>query len=314
MKKKIILSAFALMCAVFSYAQGSVTSDDEPLNIDEDTTSVSSLDEIVKTQEMVYTKKFRDNVVKNVWKRKNTFSLAFTTASLTGKKLQMYNPTRDAYEELNSQTFKSDWGITMKFANTVRFHKRPIADIVSFGLDYSLLDLSVNHYKELERDKLYNSSKTWPEKIDGNKIDGNNRNLHYMPWGLQMYNFTYGMNLGPSIGVAPFARFRNPQLAHLRLHLYFNVGYRASLLLMKGNDDKDAAQPSDEKVKESSKLQWGHGFYTMFGVRMSWKGIGIGYELVNGSQNYKSVETEIYGSATNKLKESSHRIVLSYIW
>ena len=307
MKKKIILSAFALMCAVFSYAQGSMTSDDEPLNIDEDTTSVSSLDEIVKTQEMVYTKKFRDEVVQNVWKRKRSFSIAYTTANLEGD-LQMYNPTRDAYE-LVTQKFKNDWGLTMKAATTVRFHKRPIADIVSFGLDYSLLDLSVNHYKELEGDKLYKSDETWPEDIDGKT-----RNPHYIPWGLQMYNFTYGMNLGPSIGIAPFARFKNPQLAHLRLHLYFNVGYRASLLLMKGNDDKDAAQLRDEKVKESSKLQWGHGFYTMFGVRMSWKGIGIGYELVNGSQNYKSVETEIYGSATNKLKESSHRIVLSYIW
>ena len=307
MKKKIILSAFALMCAVFSYAQGSVTGDDEPLNIDEDTTSVSSLDEIVKTQEMVYTKKFRDKVVQNVWKRKSSFSVAYTTTNLEGD-LQMYNSTKDAYEPVN-QKFENDWGLTMKIATTVRFHKRPIADIVSFGLDYSLLDLSVNHYKELEGDKLYKSSETWMEDIDG-KI----RNPHYIPWGLQMYNFTYGMNLGPSIGVAPFARFKNPQLAHLRLHLYFNVGYRASLLLMKGNDDKDAAQPHDEKVKESSKLQWGHGFYTMFGVRMSWKGIGIGYELVNGSQNYKSVETEIYGSATNKLKESSHRIVLSYIW
>lgn len=307
MKKKIILSAFALMCAVFSYAQGSVTGDDEPLNIDEDTTSVSSLDEIVKTQEMVYTKKFRDKVVQNVWKRKRSFSVAYTTTNLDGD-LQMYNSTKDAYEPVN-QKFKNDWGLTMKIATTVRFHKRPIADIVSFGLDYSLLDLSVNHYKELEGDKLYKSSETWTEDIDG-KI----RNPHYIPWGLQMYNFTYGMNLGPSIGIAPFARFKNPQLAHLRLHLYFNVGYRASLLLMKGNDDKDAAQPHDEKVKESSKLQWGHGFYTMFGVRMSWKGIGIGYELVNGSQNYKSVETEIYGSATNKLKESSHRIVLSYIW
>ena len=307
MKDRIILSAFALMCAVFSYAQGSVTSDDEPLNIDEDTTSVSSLDEIVKTQEMVYTKKFRDEVVQNVWKRKRSFSIAYTTASLEGD-LQMYNPTRDAYE-LVTQKFKNDWGLTMKAATTVRFHKRPIADIVSFGLDYSLLDLSVNHYKELEGDKLYKSSETWTENIDG-KI----RNPHYIPWGLQMYNFTYGMNLGPSIGVAPFARFKNPQLAHLRLHLYFNVGYRASLLLMKGNDDKDAAQPRDEKVKESSKLQWGHGFYTMFGLRMSWKGIGIGYEMVNGSQKYKSVETEIYGSRTNKLKEASHRIVLSYIW
>ena len=307
MKKKIILSAFALMCAVFSYAQGSVTGDDEPLNIDEDTTSVSSLDEIVKTQEMVYTKKFRDKVVQNVWKRKSSFSVAYTTTNLEGD-LQMYNSTKDAYEPVN-QKFENDWGLTMKIATTVRFHKRPIADIVSFGLDYSLLDLSVNHYKELEGDKLYKSSETWMEDIDG-KI----RNPHYIPWGLQMYNFTYGMNLGPSIGVAPFARFKNPQLAHLRLHLYFNVGYRASLLLMKGNDDKDAAQPHDEKVKESSKLQWGHGFYTMFGVRMSWKGIGIGYELVNGSQNYKSVETEIYGSRTNKLKESSHRIVLSYIW
>ena len=309
MKKKIILSAFALMCAVFSYAQGSITSDDEPGNIDEDTTSVSSLDEIVKTQEMVYTKKFRDNVVKSVWKRKSSFSIAYTTTNLEGD-LRMYNPKIDAYEpEPVNQKFKNDWGVTMKIATTVRFHKRPIADIVSFGLDYSLLDLSVNHYKELEGDKLYKSSETWTENING-KI----RNPHYIPWGLQMYNFTYGMNLGPSIGIAPFARFKNPQLAHLRLHLYFNVGYRASLLLMKGNDDKDAAQPRDEKVKESSKLQWGHGFYTMFGLRMSWKGIGIGYELVNGSQNYKSVETEIYGSRTNKLKESSHRIVLSYIW
>lgn len=307
MKKKIILSAFALMCAVFSYAQGSVTSDDEPLNIDEDTTSVSSLDEIVKTQEMVYTKKFRDEVVQNVWKRKSSFSIAYTTANLTGNELSMYVPNAGYVKK--EQTFKSDWGVTMKFANTVRFHKRPIADIVSFGLDYSLLDLSILHYKELEGDKLYKSDETWPEDIDGKT-----RNPHYIPWGLQMYNFTYGMNLGPSIGIAPFARFKNPQLAHLRLHLYFNVGYRASLLLMKGNDDKDAAQLRDEKVKESSKLQWGHGFYTMFGVRMSWKGIGIGYELVNGSQNYKSVETEIYGSATNKLKESSHRIVLSYIW
>ena len=126
----------------------------------------------------------------------------------------------------------------------------------------------------------------------------------YVPWGSEMYSFAYAMHLGPAITVAPLTPLENVQAAHLRLQAYFTIGYRIGLFWMRGN----------ERVSGSSKILWGHGLTTNWGLRISWRNIGLGYEVIHGNYTIKSAEKKIYGNEKFKFSETSKRVTLSYIW
>ena len=61
-------------------------------------------------------------------------------------------------------------------------------------------------------------------------------------------------------------------------------------------------------------MNWGHGMTTSWGIRLNWKGIGIGYEVISGDLNFKSIETKIYGSKKSKFSQSTKRLSLTYVW
>lgn len=321
MKKKILLLLMALPLAFQGMAQ---TEDSNVQNIDfeEDTTRTSSLKEIISMQELVYAKNYRTKIIGSVWKRKNFLSLAYASTSLSGKGLNVY--TNGAMKEQDTK-YKTDWGLSLKRSHTAAFHKKPVAEMLSFGLEYSLLDLSVNHYAE-DKDMSYNSNETYPDENvkDDNSYNSNNER-HHMPWGSEMYTFAYGVHVGPSITFAPFTKLNNPGLAHIRLQTYFTVGYRVSLLWMNTDSSKDVNQPTNDysninemenftTVDNSNKLSFGHGFVTTWGIRLNWKGICVGYEIVNGNYSFKSLESKIYGSQKYKFSENSQRISLTYTW
>lgn len=333
MKKKIFLLLLALPVAMQGFAQTDET-DVKDLDFEEDTAHVTSLKDIVAMQELVYDQSYRSKVISGVWKRKKFFTVSYANTTLAGKDLLVYNPKTKEMETQDPE-YKTDWAVALKRSRTFAFHKKPIANMVSFGLEFSGLDLAVNHYnKEEYYDETAKKKK--PEIcFDSRLIDeenpGEDGDIHYMPWGSEMYTFAYGMHLGPSITLAPFTKLNSPGLAHIRLQTYFTLGYRASLMWMRGDDAQDLNyienHESDawkkkmgdnyfayKEVNGSSKISWAHGLVTTWGIRLNWKGIGFGYEITKGDYDFKSAEKKIYGSRKFKFSESSKRISLSYIW
>lgn len=320
MKKRIFLSVFVLTCTMHLFAQTDDQTTQGILDFEEDTTSITSLSDIIKTQEQIYEKTYRSNFVKSVWNRKKAFTVSYENTTLKGKQLWMYKEGQDDYQQEDAE-FESDWGVSIKRSRTSALHKHPIAEVLSFGLDHSFFDISVNHYKKMDGEKLYNSNKTWSRINDE---EGTTDNFNYTTWGTEMYSFAYGIKIGPSITLAPFTHTRSRGLAHIRLLGYFNIGYRAEILWLRGDDKADAnyenrkgygtERTNFDNVSKSIKLNWGHGMTTSWGIRLNWKGIGIGYEVISGDLNFKSIETKIYGSKKSKFSQSTKRLSLTYVW
>ena len=143
--------------------------------------------------------------------------------------------------------------------------------------------------------------------------------------------------LGPSITVAPFTYLSNRGLHYIKLNMYFHIGYQASILYMKDkeigdvqyepyleykatddyyslSDEKKAIIYDHENMKDVLKLNWGHGMLTTFGLSLTWKGIGIGYEHRVAHNKYKSFSTgdNEFGSASYKFKTTTDRVFVTF--
>ena len=128
MKKTIFLLA-ALLMSLGLQAQNNPTN----LDFEEDTTQVVSISEILQMQEMAYSKKYRTEVISSVWKPRAYLTLSYASTSLKGKSLMMYDPATKT-ETKQSPTYTTNWGLSLKRSTIFPFHKKPISNLVSFGL------------------------------------------------------------------------------------------------------------------------------------------------------------------------------------
>lgn len=314
MKLKIVLLALFTLFTMQSFAQTDIELPaNSILDFEEDTTDLTTLQDILDMQNLVYSKGFRSDVVKSVWKYKKHFSLSYVQTGLTGTDIAVYDASEKKFVPRELK-LKTDWAANLKRARTYALHKKAIGNVLSFGIEYAALDLSVSHYK-CDSTASYNSSVFRTEvNNEGEKSEYNG-----MPWGSEMYTATYGMNIGPSITIAPFARTRYAGLAHLRLQGYYTVGYRASLMWINMNDkmDENRNNNSDENYKavnKSNKLLFSHGLTMSWGVRLNWKFIAVGFEVMGTEHEYMPIEKNIYGSDKYKFTESQTRLSLIYMW
>lgn len=316
MKKRIYGLLLALTMAAPNFAQTDSTAT-RNIDFEEDTTQIVTLNDIIAMQNQVAEKNFRSRVIQDVWKYKKFFSISYASTSMNGKKIWLYNPETKAMEEQKAK-YTSDWGVSIKRSQIVAFHKKPISEVLSFGLEYSFIDLSFNHYSQ-DKDMQFDSRLTY-QKTNEN---GSTNDFHHYPWGSEMYNVSEAMHLGPSITLAPFTKTNNANLAFLRLQGYFTVGYRASLLWINSDMEQDVnnadpRQEADEEdykaVDKSGKLSIGHGVVTNWGIRLNWKHIGIAFEKTKGNYKYQSLDKTTYGSKKHKFMDDSRRITFTYIW
>lgn len=310
MKKSFFLLCFACL-AQLALAQTDNTVISQ-LDYEEDTLNTTSLNDIINTQELVFNKSYRSKVIQGVWKPKKYFTMSYVNHQLDGKDLLLYNFKNKEYEKKDS-TFKSDWAVSLKRSRTIKLHKRPIADVLQFGLEFSAMDISVSHFKK--NDSVYFNSQLKYSVLDD---DGNTNYYYYMPFGSEMYNLSYGLHIGPSITIAPFTHLKSRGLANIRLQGYFTIGYRAAFSILTNNEKMDVNTDRDsedfEKVNDVIKCNWATGLTTAWGIRFNWKRIGIGYEVVKGDLEYKSFSTKIFGKKKYNFSESSKRISLIYLW
>lgn len=266
---------------------------------EKDTTTFVSIADIISEKEESSS---RGNTIKhfdNVWSRRSYFNIGYNFSTLSPKEDLM---TGIGYELVGNT--KSNVGVSIQYGKSFRLHKKPIANTLQFYLDYTGIDLGFNHYS------IGNNGKN---VFDSNALDGI---YYYIPWNLEKYEVSYGMTLGPSITVAPFTHIKNKNGLHfLKLNMYFHIGYQASMLWIVGNDDADINQDLDDDfftVSNALKMNWGHGLLTSFGVSLTWKTIGIGYEHRVAHNKFKPADTTNFGSETHKFKTSTDRIYISF--
>ena len=301
MKFKAFIIAASMACACTAQAQdiNSIPN----LDLEEDSTGVASVSDIVKMQQEVLSNKQAGKHFQNVWKRRSFFNMSWTESKMK-------------CDDKTIGDFKSDWGVTLQSGTNYRLHKKPIAKMINIALDYSWLNLNVNHIKAedptsekgIDGKYLYNS-------IDKNVVtdESGNTELYYkFPWKLEKYEANYGMTLGPSITIAPFVPLGVKQLDYLKIQAYYHIGYSASFLYTVNKKEFDQNQTLSETgynrdaykdyntMKNNLKLQWGHGMTSTFGFNIFWKRVGIGYERTTGTFKYKNFNTDDFGKFKTK--------------
>ena len=266
----------------------------------------TSLDDIVNMQQRLTMSMSEEKHFESVWGRKGFFNIGYNNTKLEPK--ETYN-NKNGYENGDMPTFKSDWAFGIQYGRNYNILKKAIANIVMINIDYLPLDFNVAHFKAERDGKLFNSSLSYTDK-KGNDVQ-------YLPWDAEKYEFTYGMNLGPSITLAPFTKIRNMKGLHfLKFNVYYHIGYHVSLLHFNSKTDQDKNTNSNyngitpDDYKKELKLNFGHGLTQSFGVSLSWKAIGVGYEIKWDEVTYKPLNTEMFGKNNFKFKEPTSRIYL----
>lgn len=298
MKRKITL----LLSCVFSIvAFAQIEQDNKTVNIDwkEDSTEITTINDIIKVQQQLTSRSDEEQHFTSVWGRRGFFNFSYNTTTLS--------PKNTITTEVGTvPNFKSDWGISIQYGRSYRLHKKPITNVALFNIDYTGIDLNVNHFKAEGNGKgLYDSSQTFTE-------GGNN--YYYTPWNMEKFEANYGMSLGPSLTLAPFNLTSNKALHFLKINVFFHVGYHVSFLYMPNDKEADINTDKNsegyETMGSNLKLDWGHGVITSFGFNVSWKVIGVGYEHRNGNMKYKSINTGDFSKKEFDFKSATNRIYL----
>ncbi len=314
--KKLLLFGLALGWILTGKAQV-ITENAVIVDAAEDTTQVNTINDIVVMQEMVNSRNITDAHFANVWSRKSYFNPGFVSSKLSSKSPVFLNN-----QNSSDLSFKSKWGAQIELGHSYTLHRGAIANMVQINLDYTFIDLTVNHYEQDDKvfDK-FDPSQKWQDQpgkpyqtSEGSYNNGDN--YEYLPWGADKYDLTYGMSLGPSITIAPFTSLNIKGLHFLKLNVYYHVGYNVGLLLMDHKSTTHSNATGNNKDKKSKGLSfdylsWGHGLSTSFGLSLSWKSIGIGWETRTANLNYKPISTGEYGDFSTKMKNTSSRIYLS---
>ena len=308
MKKKLIFSITCLI-AISAYGQD-VNEPNLPMtfNWQEDTTEVTTINDIIRMQQDVTNKKYAESHYRDVWSRKGYFNISYNSTTLTPDQSIPTGVGGGVVPE-----FKSDWGVSLNIGRSYALHKSPIANMLQFNFDFSYIDLNVNHFKhEGDGKNLYDSREVLPGTTD----------KFFTPWNLEKYDFNYGMSVGPSISIAPFTSTNVSGLHHIKLNAFFHVGYHVSLLYMLNDEEADINQGDDptdpiaveryEKMKDNLNLDLGHGLITSFGFSVTWKFIGLGYEHRSGSLEYKSLSKNDFSNEKYKFKSSTNRVFIQF--
>ena len=296
MRKTLILLAVNMM-ALSSLAQV-VTDENSRVDSSEVATDVLSIDDIIGEEQQLTQRKLKDRHFKGVWDYRSYLNISFANSKLDP---DTPIPLGVSGSE-NVSKFKSDWGLSLVYGRNYRLHKYPIANTLQFYLDFTSVDLSVAHYKAEDKEFLFDS------------------NNPTMPWCIEKYEASYGMNLGPSVTVAPFNYVAVQGLHYVKLNVYYHLGYHIAGMLLPDNEEADfnrkgqTGYNSDkhDEMKDKTKLAWGHGLTSTFGLSLSWKFIGLGYEHRTSTVRYKAIDTEFFGSDTQKFNSSISRFFIQF--
>lgn len=202
-----------------------------------------------------------------IWKRKKHISISFSTQNM-----------EDADNPLDMK-FKSQAGFNLDWGKTFYLHKKPIANFMKIGLDWSWINLSFAKYKSgsgIHFNSLAGDYSNY-EEDDGYGYDDDEDDDFNLDIDLGVYSLSAGMSVGPSFTFAPFYN-TGKGLQHLLAQTYFHVTPSYTGIIMTEDGETEAY----------------HGYTTYFnwGINVSYKFISIGYEYRWGKSKFNRMSLD----------------------
>jgi hypothetical protein len=302
MKRKLI---FILTCLLSTGVFAQVENDDNKVVIDwsEDSTDITTIQDIIKVQQQVTNRNVTEQHFADVWGRRGYFNFSYNTTKLSPK-----GNYPNGLDDDNVGELKSNWGASIQYGRSYRLHKKPIGNVALFNIDYTGIDLNVNHFEAIGNGTYkYNSS--IKQTI---KEDGKDNEYYNLPWNMEKYEVNYGMTLGPSLTLAPFNLLSGNGLHYIKFNVFYHIGYNISMIYSPNDKKLDENQSGEDfqAMESNLKMAWGHGMMQSFGFNISWKAIGIGFEHRSSTIKYKAVNTKDFGKNEYEFSSATNRISL----
>lgn len=302
MKRKLI---FILTCLLSTAVFAQVENDDNKVVIDwsEDSTDITTIQDIIKVQQQVTNRNVTEQHFADVWGRRGYFNFSYNTTKLSPKGNYPNGLDNGFVGEL-----KSNWGASIQYGRSYRLHKKPISNVALFNIDYTGIDLNVNHFEAIGNGTYkYNSSIKHTETEDGKASE-----YYNLPWNMEKYEVNYGMTLGPSLTLAPFNLLSGNGLHYIKFNVFYHIGYNISMIYSPNDKKLDENQSGEDfqAMESNLKMAWGHGMMQSFGFNISWKAIGIGFEHRSSTIKYKAMNTKDFGKNEYEFSSATNRISL----
>lgn len=237
-------------------------------------------------------RKLEENRQKELWERSSWFNISYSKQKINS--------------ELYRSELKPDYAVGITYGKTYYLHKKPLANMLRFALNWSYIDLNMAQYSVPYSDRidgdesfLIEEGESTPfqtkslgdagqydygEDIYGEDEEGSESSS-------SQYKMELGMQIGPAIIVNP--------VSHLMIQAYFHYAPTFSMLL-------------DDDFNFYNK----YASFFNSGVCISYKAIGVGVEARWGTTTYSqevyNIQTEDYEPRNMKWKTKGARVYLSF--
>lgn len=227
--KKFIYCFLAWLFPLGVYAQKAPVNDVHSDKVDSLTQVVNDLSSQVKKAE-------DDKRSEAIWKKRSKyFQIGYMNQTLTN-------------QDIPDMKWKSDFGVSLAFGRTFYLHKKPLFNMLKFGLDATWLDISYAKYSQPEG--WVEPSEAIEQEYPEEEID------------LGVHQVELGLHVGPSITLNP--------VNHLKISGYFHFIPSGSILIM--NDEANSSYVSNFAA----------------GAAIAYKAISLGIESRWGKAKYNS--------------------------
>ena len=230
--KKYISTIFACLLPLSIYAQDIPASNDG-------TDKVDSLTQVVNELSSKVQKVEDDARNVAIWnKRKKYFQIGYINQTLT-------------HQDVPGLEWKSDFGVSLAMKQTFYLHKKPLFNMLKFGLDATWFDVSYAKYSQ---------PKGWEGPSDPSDFEEGEAYFD-----LVAHQAETGLGIGPSITVNP--------IDHLKVSGYFHFIPSGSILVL--NDEVNASYVSNfayggaisyKAISFGVESRWGKAKYNSFSV------------------------------------------------
>lgn len=249
-----------------------------------DSNSYVTLNDIVKREAENKSNQDDQAFHEKLWNKRSYLNISYVSAKLQSSEFPTAGGTYD-------REFKSSAGVNLQYGHTYDFHKKPIADMVFIGLNYTGIDLSYAKYNAEETPAMYVLAGKEP---------------YPTAWHNKKQTIDYGMALGPAVTVYPFASLGKPETDKIRLQVYFQVGYNARVTIISDMP----SDPVSDKMK--TVYSFAHGLSTKIGASLTWDFVGLGFELWNAPSYKNTYFDDKYDTGSMKSKVKSSRVFLQF--
>lgn len=247
--------------------------------------SQQKLDSLNRALDELSTRVRQTEAVENnraIWKdRSKYFNLSYVKQTLS--------PDIAGWEKLGGSELKSDIGAALVWGKTYYLHRKPLARMIKFGLDWSWMDFNYAQYKLEDYD--FETGELYSEKA---------------------HQLEYGMQIGPSVTINP--------IHHLKVSAYFRVTPSYSMMYFNEEFYHHYATFCNTGFAVSWKVlsvgcewRWGKASYNGLSIDLDdLTGDFDESDFEGGDIDMPSVDDVLVSLDKMKLKTKSVRVYLSF--